>query len=206
MDGLNEFWEIHGCNLHDLIVLNSCGASGNVAYWANKHGCKYPSVSYENGGGELNEQLYGGGGTSNGPCFLIFPDRTFKGALPKHFYNPNNETTYEEIMADANIPTNNCDPTGSKEKSSQSLVGKAHSLVTIKSISENSLSMTINQEGKYRVSIFTVDGKQIISFPTEQYKKGIKEKNWDTGKISSGVYMIHIHHSMGHLVQRVLLK
>ncbi len=205
MDGLNEFWEVHGCNLHDLIVLNSCGAAGNVAYWADKHGCKYPSVSYEKGGGELNEQLYGGG-TSNGPCFLIYPDRKFVGALPKHFYNPNNDPTYEMFMAEANIPENNCDPTDSKKESGQSLVGKTNSLVTIKSLSEKSILMTINQEGKYSLAIYTVDGKQIISFPSEQYKKGTIEKSWDTGNTSSGVYMIHIHHSRGHLVQRVFLK
>lgn len=165
MDGLNEAWKEYGKNENNLIVLQTHTDGFSITYWANAQGVLHPSIASGDGGADLiNGQIFPNGG-STGIVFLIYPDKSYIGALSDHYYNPNNDKTWDIYLEEANIEKGIVDLKTFNNVTSQKGISNIYS-------SNNKISFNLLSSSTYTITLFNYNGRKIELMKNRLFKKG----------------------------------
>ena len=177
---MNARWVKYGCTKCDnysvltLTVNFSDSKSSFQSSYITKYGVKNPAVAKEEGGSLINAALSNGG--TAGPKYLIKPDKTFK----------KNASDYD--ISSAGLKAHVCLITG-VDHGAPAQIGKP---VHARHLSARALSLSVEQQGVYAITIFSASGKKVVSFNRHPLVKGTNTLSFATNLVDNGIYLLRV--------------
>lgn len=155
------------------------GTDAEIIAYDKQEGVTFPSVSGSAGAGDVIMKYINGGGMTFPTVAVIAPDRK----IVKNYEGYN--SYYDDLSGDLkkfNINATNTVGTGVQQSG----------LLSLRMISSNRVSVCVNEAGAYTFTMYSPDGRKIVSAGTHNLTKGNHSVSLNTENCGSGVFFLRV--------------